>query len=1037
MKFKICIKHIIIAIVLGLLFVTVFAQSALAQVIRLNASQETGYVGDTVTVKVNISNALQVEGGQFDLSFGPTVAGETLKLEPISISGGDFVTSFTNASYNLNVGGNKLRVLWVTSAGSTKASGVVCTIVFRITEAGETPLNFSDVVIVIPPFGSVVGGPHTSGKVTGLTTPPTTTHSVRFDLNGAPGAPPAAQKIAHNSYLARPPSPSRPGYLFSGWFANRVGIGLDWFNYLNNYWGNRIKGNITLYAKWVESGFTEDDHYFFTNNNANFSPKYRINDDYYQILLDSIPNDENIKNILNNFRNRSFSGACHGMGVTIVLFKDDKPGRRLKPSFFQHKFEDNRIIVKNLKVPKDEPGVKSNNFYTESLINFYQIAQLLPVNINQYSGLEAMVNAVRTNKWTLISINLLEENLDGNRVAVGGHLVIGHTVIDQGDSHKILLVESNAKKNDSYIIVTKDYSNASFYCSWGWNGISTEAGTLSFGKVRDISIYDSINLQEQLIKRGKATGYLMLSAQSSVETVFLTTNYHHFIITDQLGNTAEVNGTEVSGNLSITFSHSDVEPGFDLIRNNYSLDNVTGYTIEPLDDLELYETEMFYDTAFGCYSTARTAGPDEVSFTADGVVSAASDQEGHKNISTTINSAVTPWYTVSVGATLQDLTLTPAPDNNVISSAGPLGAIDVVVYNDHNEIPLSLNTSETAVIVKNTSGGGGGSNVAIVNLTDEILAETPLTYAVVFRTYGGSPVDGLSGLPHNALVAKPEDPTFPGFIFAGWYKDAECTDGQEWYFNTDRITKDTFIHAKWDEDEGFLHEVLFKAEGFDCMVIIVYDGDSIDTIPDVPEKVGYRGVWDTNNFKDIKTDMVVNAIYTPIADSIQIFIEPAAARTAGAQWRLTTGPDTGWKNHGAAITGLAPGAYTITFKELSGWSKPADITVELGAGGNVFRTGNYTEKGGTPTPPTPPPPTPDPTPKTDPVPKTKLGDITGNGKIDAEDAILVMQHVLNLKVLTNDQKKAADVNGDGKLDIRDVVLIMRKALGLIDKFPIE
>jgi hypothetical protein len=48
-----------------------------------------------------------------------------------------------------------------------------------------------------------------------------------------------------------------------------------------------------------------------------------------------------------------------------------------------------------------------------------------------------------------------------------------------------------------------------------------------------------------------------------------------------------------------------------------------------------------------------------------------------------------------------------------------------------------------------------------------------------------------------------------------------------------------------------------------------------------------------------------------------------------------------------------------------------------------------------------------------------------------------MQHVLNLKVLTNDQKKAADVNGDGKLDIRDVVLVMRKALGLIDKFPVE
>jgi murein DD-endopeptidase MepM/ murein hydrolase activator NlpD len=82
-----------------------------------------------------------------------------------------------------------------------------------------------------------------------------------------------------------------------------------------------------------------------------------------------------------------------------------------------------------------------------------------------------------------------------------------------------------------------------------------------------------------------------------------------------------------------------------------------------------------------------------------------------------------------------------------------------------------------------------------------------------------------------------------------------------------------------------------------------------------------------------------------------------------------------------------------------------------------------------------PPPTPGPTPKPDPVPTTKLGDITGNGNINVEDVTLTMQHVLGLKILTDDQKKAADVNGDGKVDVRDVVLIMRFVLGLIDNFP--
>jgi hypothetical protein len=162
-------RFLMITLILSLLFVLFFAQAAFAQDIRLSASEETGAVGDTVTVKVSIANALDTEGGQFDLSYGPTLAGGTLMLEPVSISGGDFVPSFSSDNYNLNVGGNKLRVLWVTAAGSSKDSGVVCNIVFRITGGGETQLNFSDVLIVDPRDGRLVATP-TPGKVTALST---------------------------------------------------------------------------------------------------------------------------------------------------------------------------------------------------------------------------------------------------------------------------------------------------------------------------------------------------------------------------------------------------------------------------------------------------------------------------------------------------------------------------------------------------------------------------------------------------------------------------------------------------------------------------------------------------------------------------------------------------------------------------------------------------------------------------------------------------------------------------------------------------
>lgn len=162
-------KFLLIPLVLSILFVLLFAQAAFAQEVRLSASQETGSVGETVTVKISIANALQTEGGQFDLYYGPAITGGAVRLEPVSATRGAFVPDVSGNLFdsNLNIEGNKIRVLWVNAAGATMESGVVCTIVFRVREAGDTALTFSDVVIVDPRTGATVGL-HTPGKVTGL-----------------------------------------------------------------------------------------------------------------------------------------------------------------------------------------------------------------------------------------------------------------------------------------------------------------------------------------------------------------------------------------------------------------------------------------------------------------------------------------------------------------------------------------------------------------------------------------------------------------------------------------------------------------------------------------------------------------------------------------------------------------------------------------------------------------------------------------------------------------------------------------------------
>ena len=47
-------------------------------------------------------------------------------------------------------------------------------------------------------------------------------------------------------------------------------------------------------------------------------------------------------------------------------------------------------------------------------------------------------------------------------------------------------------------------------------------------------------------------------------------------------------------------------------------------------------------------------------------------------------------------------------------------------------------------------------------------------YSITFNTLGGSAVDGIAG-PYGMEVSEPLPPSKGGYIFAGWYDNAECT----------------------------------------------------------------------------------------------------------------------------------------------------------------------------------------------------------------------------------------------------------------------
>lgn len=84
-----------------------------------------------------------------------------------------------------------------------------------------------------------------------------------------------------------------------------------------------------------------------------------------------------------------------------------------------------------------------------------------------------------------------------------------------------------------------------------------------------------------------------------------------------------------------------------------------------------------------------------------------------------------------------------------------------------------------------------------------------------------------------------------------------------------------------------------------------------------------------------------------------------------------------------------------------------------------------------------PAPTDTPAPTDPPVPAVRYGDVDGNGEVGADDALLVLKHVVRLSVLEEAKLPAADVTDDTQITADDALYILKKVVRLIDKFPVE
>ncbi len=89
--------------------------------------------------------------------------------------------------------------------------------------------------------------------------------------------------------------------------------------------------------------------------------------------------------------------------------------------------------------------------------------------------------------------------------------------------------------------------------------------------------------------------------------------------------------------------------------------------------------------------------------------------------------------------------------------------------------------------------------------------DTPVEkYTVTFDSKGGYAVAKLENIESGAKITKPtNDPTKDNYLFDGWYKSDPETDSNAvaWKFDTDTVTANITLYAKWEENKVVSIEV--------------------------------------------------------------------------------------------------------------------------------------------------------------------------------------------------------------------------------------
>ena len=111
----------------------------------------------------------------------------------------------------------------------------------------------------------------------------------------------------------------------------------------------------------------------------------------------------------------------------------------------------------------------------------------------------------------------------------------------------------------------------------------------------------------------------------------------------------------------------------------------------------------------------------------------------------------------------------------------------------------------------NTAADGSGTDYAVgraINANVTLYAQWTIhSYTVHFDMQGHGSAISNQIVNYGAKVNEPNKPAVLDYTFGGWYKEAACTNA--WNFETDVVTSEITLYAKWEELSNCADETVY------------------------------------------------------------------------------------------------------------------------------------------------------------------------------------------------------------------------------------